>query len=82
MPPQIPDKTWVPAWTLRDSKSFSEVVLDKIKGPAEKPTVKHRKIDEKTKVITDDEVYAQEVQQISKTETENIYVHKATEKKH
>ena len=82
MPPQIPDKTWVPAWTLRDSKSFSEVVLDKMKGPTEKPTVKHRKIDEKTKVITDDEVYAQEVQQMSEKETENIYVHKATEKKH
>ena len=55
--------TWVPAWTLRDNKSFSELVLDKMKGPTEKQPVKHRKIDKKMKVITD-EVYAQEIQQI------------------
>ena len=63
MPPQIASKTWVPAWTLRDNKSFSELVLDKMKGPTEKQPVKHRKIDKKMKVITD-EVYAQEIQQM------------------
>ena len=40
MLPQIAGKTWVPAWTLRDNKSFSEPVLDKMKGPTEKTPVK------------------------------------------
>ena len=60
MPPQIPGKTWAPARTLRDNKSFSELVLDKMKGPKEKLPVKCRKVDKKMKVKTD-EVYAQEV---------------------
>ena len=69
MPPQIPGKTWVPAWTLRDNKPFSELVLDKMKGPTEKPPVKRRKMDKKTKVITD-EVYAQEIRQMHEKETQ------------
>ena len=69
MPPQIPGKTWVPAWTLRDNKPFSELVLDKMKEPTEKPPVKRRKMDKKTKVITD-EVYAQEIRQMHEKETQ------------
>ena len=69
MPPHIAGKTWVPAWTLRDNKSFSELVLDKMKGSTEKPPVKRRKIKKKTKVITD-QVYAQEIQQIRKKESQ------------
>ena len=52
MPPSIPGKIWVPAWTLRDNKSFSELVLDKMKGPTNKPPTKRRKVDRKTTVIT------------------------------
>ena len=81
MPPQIAGKTWVPAWTLKDKIFFSELVLDKMKGPTEKPPIKCRKIDKKMKVITD-EIYAEEIKQILEKETEKIYVHKATEKKH
>ena len=40
-----------------------------MKGPTEKPPVKWRKIDKKTKVITD-ELYAQEIRQIHKKETQ------------
>ena len=69
MPPEILDETWVPAWTLRDNKSFGELVLDKLKGPTEKPPVKRRKTDKKTKLITD-EVYAQEIRQIHEKETQ------------
>ena len=52
MPPSIPGKIWVPAWTLRDTKSFSELVLDKMKGPTNKPPTKRRKVDRKTAVVT------------------------------
>ena len=69
MPLEILDETWVPAWTLRDNKSFGELVLDKLKGPTEKPPVKRRKTDKKTKLITD-EVYAQEIRQIHEKETQ------------
>ena len=53
MPPNIPDKIWVPAWTLQENKSFSELVLDKMKGPTNKPPTKRRKVDRKTAIITD-----------------------------
>ena len=53
MPPNIPGKIWVPAWTLRENKSFSELVLDKMKGPTNKPPTKRRKVDQKTAIITD-----------------------------
>ena len=53
MPPNIPGKIWVPAWTLRENKSFSELVLDKMKGPTNKPPTKRRKVDRKTAIITD-----------------------------
>ena len=69
MPPQIAGKTWVPAWTLKDKIFFSELVLDKMKGPTEKPPIKCRKIDKKMKVITD-EIYAEEIKQIHEKETE------------
>ena len=43
-PALIPGKTWVPVWSLQDppiievkNKSFEEIVLDKVKGPVEKP---------------------------------------------
>ena len=78
MPPQIPGKTWVPAWTLRDNKSFSELVLNKMKGSPEKMPVKCKKIDKKTKVITD-EVYAQE--RIHKKETSTKLQKKSIKKK-
>ena len=64
-PPPFPGKVWVAAWALQDppqralntscastNKSFEELLLDKIKGPQEKAPVKRRKIDRKTKVIT------------------------------
>ena len=69
MPPQIPGKTWVPAWTLRDNKRFGELVLDKMKGPTEKPPVKRINMDTRDKTNT------------RKRNTEKIYIHKATEKK-
>ena len=69
MSPEILGKTWVPACTLRDNKSFGELVLDKLKGPTEKSPVKRRKTDKKTKVITD-EIYAQEIRQIHEKETQ------------
>ena len=53
MPPNIPGKIWVPVWTLRENKSFSELVLDKMKGPTNKPPTKRRKVDRKTAIITD-----------------------------
>ena len=69
MPSQIPSKTWVPAWTLTDNKSFSELVLDKMKRPTKKSPVKRGKIDKKTKVITD-KVYAQERRKTNEKETQ------------
>ena len=69
MPPQIAGKTWVPAWTLRENKSFSELVLDKMKGPKEKPPLNRRNIDKTTKVMTD-EVYPQEIPQIQEKVTQ------------
>ena len=42
MPLSIPGKMWVPAWTLRDNKSFSELVLDKMKGATNKPLKKKK----------------------------------------
>ena len=63
MLPSIPGKIWVPAWTLRDNKSFSELALDKMKGPTNKPPTKRRKMDRKTAVITDPE-YAEKLRKI------------------
>ena len=63
MPPIIPGKIWVPPWTLRGNKSFSELVLDKMKGPINKPPTKRRKMDRKTAVITDPE-YAEKLRKI------------------
>ena len=65
MPPLIPGKVWTPVWTLQDpvaatsQTSFEEIVLDKIKGPRDAmPPVKRRKIDSKTKIITDEQYLA------------------------
>ena len=52
MPPNTPGKIWVPAWTLRENKSFLELVLDKMKGPTNKPLIKRRKVDRKAAIIT------------------------------
>ena len=67
MPPSIPGKIWVPAWTLQDNKSFSELVLDKMKGHTNKPPTKRRKVDRKTAVITDPE-YAEKLRKIKEKE--------------
>ena len=67
MPRNIPGKIWVPAWTLRENKSFSELVLDKMKGSTNKPPTKRRKVDEKTAVITDPE-YAEKLRKIKEKE--------------
>ena len=67
MPPSIPGKVWVPTWTLRDKKSFSELVLDKMKGPTNKPPSKRRKVDRKTAVITKLE-YAEKLRKIKEKE--------------
>ena len=80
MPPQIAGKTWVPAWTLRENKSFSELVLDKMKGPKEKPPLNRRNIDKTTKVMTD-EVYPQEIPQIQEKVTRKKSMSKKLEKK-
>ena len=60
--PAPPGKVWVPIWTLQNeaaqeskNKSFEELVVEKMKGPSDKPRKKRRKIDLMTKVITDDE---------------------------
>ena len=63
MPANIPGKIWVPAWILRENKSFSELVLDKMKGPTNKPPTKRRKVDRKTAVISDPE-YAKKLRKI------------------
>ena len=61
-PPPISGKKWVPVWSLQESisptsdpdpplnKSFEELVLDKMKGPTDKPPVKRRKVHLKAKV--------------------------------
>ena len=67
MPPNIPGKIWVPAWTLPENKSFSELVLDKMNGPTNKPPTKRRKVDWKTAVITDPE-YAKKLRKIKEKE--------------
>ena len=67
MPANIPGKIWVPAWILRENKSFSELVLDKMKGPTNKPPTKRRKVDWKTAVITDPE-YAKKLRKIKEKE--------------
>ena len=67
VPPSIPDKMWVPAWTPWDSKSFSELILDKMKGPTNKPPTKRRKVDWKTAVITNPE-YAEKLRKIKEKE--------------
>ena len=63
MPPSIPGKIRAPAWTLRDSKSFLELVLDKMKGPTNSLPTKRRKVDRKTAVITNPE-YAEKLRKI------------------
>ena len=85
MPPSIPGKIWVPAWTLRGNKSFSELVLDKMKGPINKPPTKRRKMDRKTAVITDPE-YAEKLRKIkekgeSKKQKKAIKTKNCTRKK-
>ena len=67
MPPNIPGKIWVPAWILRENKSFSELVLDKMKGSTNKPPTKRRKVDQKTAVITNPE-YAEKLRKIKEKE--------------
>ena len=67
MPANIPGKIWVPAWTLQENKSFSELVLDKMKGPTNKPPTKRRKVDRKTAVISDPE-YAEKLRKIKEKE--------------
>ena len=54
MPHKIPGKVWVPAWTFHDEeKSFEERILNKLVGSSgSKKQVKWRKIDLKTKLIT------------------------------
>ena len=61
-PPPIPGKVWVRGWTLINepkptsaNNSFEELVLNKMKGPQEKKVKQRKKIDRKTKVITDAE---------------------------
>ena len=62
MPAAIPGKIWVLGWCLQDAptpanRSFDELLLDKIKGPASGPKAKkRRKVHMKTKIITDEEV--------------------------
>ena len=65
--------TWVPAWTLRDNKSFSELVLDKMKGPTEKLPVKCRKIDKKTKVITDEVMHKRYDKYVKRNQRKNLH---------
>ena len=43
----------------QSSKDFEELVLDKMKGPTDKPAVKRRKVDLKTKIVTDAEYLAE-----------------------
>ena len=61
MPHKIPGKVWVPARILHDEeKSFEERILNKMVGSSgSKKQVKQRKIDLKTKVITNDQLLAQ-----------------------
>ena len=63
MPSSIAGKIWAPAWTLLYSKSFSELVLDKMKGPTNSPPTKRRKVDRKTAVITNPE-YAEKLRKV------------------
>ena len=61
MPHKIPDQVWVPAWTLHDEeKSFEERILNKmVSSSGFKKQVKRRKINLKTKVITNDQLLAE-----------------------
>ena len=82
-PVTIPGKVRVPVWSLRDeapnitpstssthsNKSFEDILLDKIKGPKEKPVKKRRKIDLKTKVISD-KAYLAEIECLEKKDQE------------
>lgn len=72
MPPPVAGKIWVRGWSLIDAsqclppasttptseKSFEDVVLNKMKGPQEKQVKPRKKIDHKTKVITEMEYLA------------------------
>ena len=82
-PVTIPGKVWVPVSSLQDeapnitpstssthsNKSFEDILLDKIKGPKEKPVKKRRKIDLKTKVISD-EAYLAGIERLEKEDQE------------
>ena len=58
MPHKIPDKVWVPAWTLHDEeKSFEERILNQVVGSSSfKKQVKRRKIYLKAKEITNNQL--------------------------
>ena len=53
----------------QSSKSFEELVLNKMKGPTDKPAVKRRRVDLKTKIVTDAE-YLAELQEKRKQKQE------------
>ena len=58
---KVPGKVWVPGWCLQDEpaksdKSLEEIILDKMKGKSSNPAAKRRKVDLKTKVISNEEL--------------------------
>ena len=68
VPVTIPGKRWVPVWSLQRedtamAKSFDELLLDKMKGPTNKPAAKRKRCDFKTKVVTD-ETYVAELKRL------------------
>ena len=75
VPVTIPGKRWVPVWSLQrqdtamakptSNKSFDELLLDKMKGPTNKPAAKRKRCDFKTKVVTD-KTYVDELKRLEK----------------
>ena len=58
---KIPGKVWVRAWILQDErKSFEIRILNKmVRSSSSKKQVKRRKVDLKTKVITNNQLLLQ-----------------------
>ena len=74
-------KVWVPLciWTLQDppsaqpiETSFEEIVLNRIKGPIEKPAKTRRKVHMRSKIITDQEYLDELKQQEAEAEEKKV----------
>ena len=92
-PPKVePGKICIPVWSVQNAppvknteKSFEEAILDRMKGPVDKPVAKRRKVHMKTKIITDENYLAElkmhETEKVRKKEKKQAAEDKKKEKK-